>query len=78
VSPVPPPVIATVPFAPSVLPMICFGPPSVSVSLASGSGTIAFGPESSLTVALSSTATGASSRHVTSTVTVAKEPPLIV
>ena len=48
----------------------------MSVSFASTS--IALAPESSTTVALSSTADGASSTHVTVTDTVAVEPPVSV
>ena len=68
--------ITTVPFAGSSTDAIVFGPPSVSVSLASTS--IALAAESSATVALSSTAVGASSPQVTVTDTVAVEPPLSV
>ena len=71
-----PPVNTTVPFAGSEADAIVFGPPSVSVSLASTS--IALAAESSPTVAVSSTAVGASSPHVTVTETVAVEPPLSV
>ena len=49
------------------------GPPSMSVSLPSTLTALAL--ESSLTVVLSFTATGGSSAHVTSTETVAVEPP---
>ena len=72
----PPPVIATVPLAGWVTEAIVFGPPSMSVSLAST--LIAVAPESSATVAVSSTATGSSSTQVTVTETVAVEPPLRV
>ena len=76
VSPVPPPVITTVPFAGWVTESTDIGPPSMSVSFASTS--IAVAPESSATVALSSTATGRSSTHVTVTDTVAVDPPFKV
>ena len=69
----PPPVIATVPLAGWVTEATLFGPPSTSVSFAST--LIALAPESSTTVAASSTATGASSAQVTVTDTVAVEPP---
>ena len=68
--------IAAVPWAGWVTEATAFGPPSMSVSLASTS--IAVLPESSATVALSSTATGASSTAVTVIETVAVEPPLRV
>ena len=71
-----PPVSTTVPLAGSDADAIVFGPPSMSVSLASTS--IAPAAESSATVALSSTAVGASSTQVTVTETVAVEPPLSV
>ena len=76
VSPVPPPVITTVPLAGWVTDATDLGPPSISVSFASTS--IAVAPESSTTVALSFTATGGSSTHVTVTDTVAVEPPFKV
>ena len=72
----PPPVIATVPWAGWVTAAIVIGPPSTSVSLASTS--IAVAPASSATVAVSSTAIGSSSTQVTVTATVAVEPPLRV
>jgi len=65
-----------VPFAGSEADAIVFGPPSVSVSLASTS--IAPAAEFSATVAPSSTAVGESSAQVTVTETVAVEPPLSV
>ncbi len=52
---------------------IDFGPASASVSLARTLSVVA--PESSLTVAVSSTATGLSSAQVTVTATVASSPP---
>ena len=58
----PPPVIATAPFAGWVTEATLFGPPSTSVSLASTS--IALAPESSVTVAASLTAAGGSSTLV--------------
>ena len=64
------------PWAGWVIESTAFGPPSMSVSLASTS--IAVLPESSATVALSLTATGASSTGVTVIETVAVEPPLRV
>ena len=73
----PPPVIATVPWAPSVFEAIVFGPPSVSVSLASTS--IAVAAASSVDGRRESlTATGASSTQVTVIETVAVEPPFRV
>jgi hypothetical protein len=69
-------VTAAVPLAGSVTDWTAIVPPSVSVSLART--LIVLAPESSATVAVSSTATGASSAHVTATVTVAVEPPLSV
>ena len=75
-SPLPPPVITTVPWAGWVTWVIVFGPPSRSVSLASTS--IGFGPESPETVLESSTATGGSSTQLTVTATVAVEPPFSV
>ena len=68
--------ITTVPFVGWVTDATVFGPPSLSVSLASTS--IAPAAESSPTVAASLTATGGSSEQVTVTVTVAVEPPLSV
>ena len=68
--------ITTAPFAGCVTDATDLGPPSVSVSLASTS--IAPAPESSPTVALSSTAVGGSSVQLTVTDTVAVEPPLSV
>ena len=64
---------ATVPWAGWVAEAIVFGPPSVSVSLASTS--IAVAPESSATVFVSLTAVGLSSAQFTVTATVAVEPP---
>ena len=75
-APAEPPVNTTVPFAGSDADAIIIAPPSASVSLASTS--IAPAAESSATVALSLTAVGASSPHVTVTDTVAVEPPLSV
>ena len=72
----PPPVITTAPLAGCVTDSMFFGPPSVSVSLASTSTAVA--PESSSTLAESLTASGASSTHSMSTETVAFEPPLSV
>ena len=69
----PPPVIATVPWAGWVVESIVIGPPSALASLASTS--IAVAPESSVTVAVSLTAVGLSSTQVTVTATVAVEPP---
>ena len=74
--PLPPPVIATVPWAGWVTEAIVFGPPSGSVSLASTS--IGLGPSLPETVAKSSTAVGLSSTQVTVTATVAVEPPFRV
>ncbi len=68
--------ITTAPFAGWVTDATDFGPPSVSVSFASTA--IALAPASSPTIALSSTAVGGSSTHVTVTDTVAVEPPLSV
>ena len=68
--------ITTVPFAGCVTDATDLGPPSVSVSLTSTSTAVA--PESSATVALSSTAVGGLSFQVTVTDTVALEPPLSV
>ena len=76
-SPVPPPVITTVPFVGWVTDWISFGPPSGSVSLARTLMPVA--EESSTTVAESLTAVGGtSSLQVTVTETVAVEPPLSV
>jgi hypothetical protein len=69
-------VTAAVPLAGSVTDWTAIVPPSVSVSLARTLTVLA--PESSPTVALSSTATGTSSTQVTVTDTVAVSPPLSV
>jgi hypothetical protein len=76
VSPLPPPVIATVPWAGWVTEAIVFGPPSGSVSFPST--LIGLAPESSATVAVSLTAVGLSSTQVTVTDTVAVAPPFRV
>ena len=68
-SPVPPPVITTVPLAGWVTALIVLGPASMSVSLANT--VIAVAAASSSTVAVSLTATGGSSTQVTVTDTVA-------
>ena len=65
--------ITTAPFAGCVTDWTDFGPPSLSVSLASTSTALEI--ESSATVALSLTATGGSSTQVTIIDTVADELP---
>ncbi len=69
----PPPVITTVPLAGWVTEATDFGPPSMSVSLASTSTAVA--PRVLEHRPVSSTATGGSSTQVTVTETVAVEPP---
>ena len=72
----PPPATSTSPLSGWVTESIAFGPPSVSVSLASTSIWVA--GSSSATVAVSLTAVGPSSAQFTVTATVAVEPPLRV